>query len=745
MSATELPRDNLVRAVSDGVEFRADPEDGRLGTLTGSFIPLGSWTEINSAFEGHFMERFSPSALKKTVMENRDRMRVLFNHGKDPQIGEKALGPITTLREDASYEVPLLDTSYNRDLLPGLKAGVYGASVRFQVVKEELKRDAGVSEHNPKGLPERTVTEAKVFEFGPVTFPAYEGATAKVRSLTEEFLEERAPLTTHDTPEGLGDPAVLEATPDEGSEPVEATPEQVVSDDEPEPASETTPLPEPDKAMSERQEEHKMDELRSVEEIDARLAEIEGEQNEIYSEWGVRSFDAETQDRWDGLKEEKELRISARKEFLERKAYIESQSVKPEAVIRGAGSSSVVATRNAAPDNIFDMSEYHTRSSSQEHMSKLLEEGANRAIEGFHYPNPKVDEAQASEAAQAILDRDSPDKEIAQRLLVHGSPTYRKAFWKTLAKQPLTAEEQRKLSEGMQIERNLTAAGDGGITVPVQIDPTVLLTSNGALNPFRRVARIVRTTSYQWQGVTSTGITSAYALEGAAMSDNAPTLIAPAINPERASSFVPFTWEAAQDWGSLEGEMATMFADSKDVLEATKFAVGAGHASNEPQGVLVGAGTVVGTAGTVTVGTVDIYALEAALPVRFQANASWLATPALWSRIRQQSGGQQYGIWADSLQVGMPDRLLGYPAYKASSVGTAGNVTTPVASTKWGIFGDFNFFAIVDRIGFQVRLIDNLVSGTAIGYPVGMSGLVSYWRNSSGVLSSSAFRTGTVT
>ena len=42
--------------------------------------------------------------------------------------------------------------------------------------------------HNPHGLPERTVKEAKVPEFGPVTFPAYAGATAGVRSMTDDFL-----------------------------------------------------------------------------------------------------------------------------------------------------------------------------------------------------------------------------------------------------------------------------------------------------------------------------------------------------------------------------------------------------------------------------------------------------------------------------------------------------------------------------------------------------------------------------
>ena len=39
-------------------------------------------------------------------------------------------------------------------------------------------KTAQASSYKPTGLPERTITEAKVMEFGPVTFPAYEDATA---------------------------------------------------------------------------------------------------------------------------------------------------------------------------------------------------------------------------------------------------------------------------------------------------------------------------------------------------------------------------------------------------------------------------------------------------------------------------------------------------------------------------------------------------------------------------------------
>lgn len=183
------PTEGLVRAVLPGMEFReADEEEGR--TLTGHFAVTDVWTEINSLFEGHFLERFAAGAFKKTLREGFDQIKVLFQHGRDRDLGDKPIAKPTELREDdtgAFYEARLFD-GLPELFLDGLRAGAYGASFRFRILREEFVEEPKASAFNPKGLPERTVKEAQVMEFGPVTFPAYPAATAGVRSLTDRYL-----------------------------------------------------------------------------------------------------------------------------------------------------------------------------------------------------------------------------------------------------------------------------------------------------------------------------------------------------------------------------------------------------------------------------------------------------------------------------------------------------------------------------------------------------------------------------
>lgn len=189
-SAARPPREDLLRSVELG--FREDASAGPV--LFGHLVVFDEWAEITSAYEGHFFERFAAGSAQKTIAEQRARMRVLFDHGRDPSIGNKVLGPIDVLEEQdigVYYEVPLLETAYVRELLPGLAAGQYGASVRMKVFVDDVDYRPTRSSFNPRGIPQRTIREFGIREFGPVTFAAYVGASAGVRSLTDDFLLER--------------------------------------------------------------------------------------------------------------------------------------------------------------------------------------------------------------------------------------------------------------------------------------------------------------------------------------------------------------------------------------------------------------------------------------------------------------------------------------------------------------------------------------------------------------------------
>lgn len=189
------PRDNLFRLNAVlGVELREEARavDGSLGVLAGHFAVFNQWTEINSWFEGNFLERIAPTAFDETFRARAGQIRVLYDHGSDPQIGNKPLGTPDVLRADktgAYYEVGLFDATYVNDLKPAIRTGQLGASFRFRVTSEEWVTPSEPSDWNPAKLDERTVTGVELYEFGPVTFPAYPDASAGLRSRTDEFLE----------------------------------------------------------------------------------------------------------------------------------------------------------------------------------------------------------------------------------------------------------------------------------------------------------------------------------------------------------------------------------------------------------------------------------------------------------------------------------------------------------------------------------------------------------------------------
>jgi HK97 family phage prohead protease len=169
------------RFTSGPIEFReaeANSQPEILGTLYGYAAMFNAPTVIEGERQGPFTEVIAPGAFKKTLIERGSKIRALFNHGNDPTIGDKPLGRFSVLCEDDRglwMELPLADTSYNRDILSLVRAGALdGQSFRFSTISDRWDRSA-------KPHPVRTLIELRLYEAGPVTFPAYEATVLAAR------------------------------------------------------------------------------------------------------------------------------------------------------------------------------------------------------------------------------------------------------------------------------------------------------------------------------------------------------------------------------------------------------------------------------------------------------------------------------------------------------------------------------------------------------------------------------------
>lgn len=211
----------LLRSVS--FETRDGDNEGDGLTLDGYAAVFNSPTRINS-WEGVFDETIAPGAFKKSMRERTPVLQV--NHGRSEDL---PIGAIESLTEDARglhvtariFDVP--DTALLRE---GIKAqAIHGMSFRFEVVKDEWRDAAGKlikPEHLPAALygadpadpttvPMRTLREVRLYELGPVTYPAYGDTSVSLRS------REAAALLTD--PQVRAEVArLLAGTPSESSE-----------------------------------------------------------------------------------------------------------------------------------------------------------------------------------------------------------------------------------------------------------------------------------------------------------------------------------------------------------------------------------------------------------------------------------------------------------------------------------------------------------------------------------------------
>ncbi len=354
-----------------------------------------------------------------------------------------------------------------------------------------------------------------------------------------------------------------------------------------------------------------------------------------------------------------------------------------------------------------------------------------------------------AEKVEHLLSAGSPASQslAARWAIATGAPEYRSAFAK-LCSDPdrghllwdaregdayrAVAQVQNELRGGM-----VEGTGSlGGAMVPLTLDPAIMLSSNGSANPLRQIARTVQVTTAQWSGVTSAGVTSEWTAETAEMADATPTLSQLNIPVFKGDAFVPFSFEVGNDAVNFLAELQKLLIDGADQLQATAFTTGSGIGA--PRGLVTALAANAGSVVTATgeaITAADVFALQNALPPRFQPNAQWTANLSIVNALRQLETPNGALRFPELNNV--PPYLLGRRMNELSNMD---GVINPAAteSNYVAVYGDFSQFVIVDRIGTTLELVPHLVGANR--RPTGQRGALLWFRTGSDVVVPNAFR-----
>lgn len=336
------------------------------------------------------------------------------------------------------------------------------------------------------------------------------------------------------------------------------------------------------------------------------------------------------------------------------------------------------------------------------------------------------------------------DTDIARRILVTENDDYREAWMKMVSKPDgavFLSDEERSALQSWEQYRAMAegVSASGGYGIPVFIDPSIILTSQGTSNPFLNLARQVTVNTNAWKGVSSAGVSWAFQTEAAATTDNSPTLAQPQVNVFMARGFIPYSIEVGQDYPGFADEMSTLLSSGYDELLVDKFTRGSG--SNEPQGLVtaLAADTTVQVkvAASGAISSNDPYTVWKALPQRYRRNASWLMSVGVNNAVRQLGTANVYHASTVALPENWADALFGKGVYEDAYM--ADLTTATNALGQYAVVGDFQNYLIARRGGMSVELVPQLFDVTN-NRPTGQRGWFAYARIGGGSVNNQGFR-----
>lgn len=354
-----------------------------------------------------------------------------------------------------------------------------------------------------------------------------------------------------------------------------------------------------------------------------------------------------------------------------------------------------------------------------------------------------VPDAVRQTVAVALEKDDDPSSRLARYVIAAGDPDYATAFRKWLA-DPISAghtwtPEERNAAIRAQEEARalgISTGSAGGFLVSYELDPQVLISNVGSVNPLRQIARVELTTQNVTKFVTSAGVTASWDAEAAEVSDDSPTIAQPSITCHTGRAFVPVSFEVFEDSPELGSQIQELFVDAKAQLESSAFTTGSG--SGEPKGIITAIaavpGSVVTSAGS-AIALADIVANQNALPPRWRPRGAFMANLSVINAARQipAGSGLSTSVVDDTTN---PPRILGWDVHENSRMD--GTIAAGTTDDFVLLSGDFSQYVIADRVGTTVEFVQNLFGEN--NRPTGQRGFLLHWRTGADALITDAFR-----
>jgi HK97 family phage prohead protease len=163
--------DGLERRFLAAVEVRVSESEQARPVISG----YGAMFNSLSLDLGGFRERIRPGAFAESI--STDDIRGLFNHDANFVLGRTTNGTLRLMEDGLGlqYTNEPPDTQWARDLLTSIQRGdISQMSFGFVTLEDAWMEEAGIVV--------RELRKVKLFDVGPVTFPAYPQTLASARS-----------------------------------------------------------------------------------------------------------------------------------------------------------------------------------------------------------------------------------------------------------------------------------------------------------------------------------------------------------------------------------------------------------------------------------------------------------------------------------------------------------------------------------------------------------------------------------